>query len=74
MSFCVNVRLIKKILFASFMSRQRYSRLSEKEKKQIVQMRLENKWSVSELAEMFRVTKRRIYQLIDEAVNNDEEE
>lgn len=56
------------------MSRQRYSRLSEKEKKQIVQMRLENKWSVSELAEMFRVTKRRIYQLIDEAVNNDEEE
>ena len=74
MSFCVNVRLIKKILFAGFMSRQRYSRLSEKEKKQIVQMRLENKWSVSELAEMFRVTKRRIYQLIDEAVNNDEEE
>ena len=51
----------------SFMRQKRYSRLNQKEKKKIVEMYDSGDWKVPELSEMFRVTKRRIYQIVNEA-------
>jgi|TARA_R110002020_G_scaffold284778_1_gene500271 predicted DNA-binding protein YlxM (UPF0122 family) len=49
------------------MRQKRYSRLNQKEKKKIVEMYDSGDWKVPELSEMFRVTKRRIYQIVNEA-------
>ncbi len=49
------------------MRQKRYSRLNQKEKKKIVEMYDSGEWKVPELSEMFRVTKRRIYQIVNEA-------
>ena len=49
------------------MSRRRYNRISQKERKKITDMYNTGQWKVPELAEMFRVTTRRIYQIIGEA-------
>lgn len=51
------------------MRQKRYSRLNQKEKKKIVEMYDSGDWKVPELSEMFRVTKRRIYQIVNEAKN-----
>ena len=40
---------------------------NQKEKKKIVEMYDSGDWKVPELSEMFRVTKRRIYQIVNEA-------
>ena len=52
------------------MRQKRYSRLNQKEKKKIVEMFDSGDWKVPELSEMFRVTKRRIYQIVNEANEN----
>ena len=52
------------------MRQKRYSRLNQKEKKKIIEMFDSGDWKVPELSEMFRVTKRRIYQIVNEANEN----
>jgi len=47
------------------MSRRRYNRINEKEKEKILEMYNSGLWKVTELSEMFRVTTRRIYQIIE---------
>jgi len=49
------------------MRQKRYSRLNQKEKSKIIEMYDSGDWKVPELSEMFRVTKRRIYQIVNEA-------
>lgn len=56
------------------MVRRRYNRISQKERKKILEMYLSEQWNVLELAEMFRITSRRIYQIVGEAKNEYGEE
>jgi len=52
------------------MRQKRYSRLNQKEKKKIMEMFDSGEWKVTELSEMFRVTNRRIYQVVNETALN----
>tara|TARA_R110000824_G_scaffold41947_1_gene124194 strand:+ start:4276 stop:4443 length:168 start_codon:yes stop_codon:yes gene_type:complete len=54
------------------MSQRRYNRINEKEKIMIKEMYQSKEWKVPVLAEMFRVTTRRIYQIIGEAKIDEE--
>jgi hypothetical protein len=64
------------------MRQKRYSRINQKEKSKIIEMFNSGEWKVPELSEMFRVTTRRIYQIVNESnvklsmygENNDSEE
>tara|TARA_R100001163_G_C5058330_1_gene194928 strand:- start:141 stop:311 length:171 start_codon:yes stop_codon:yes gene_type:complete len=56
------------------MSRRRYNRINEKEKEKILEMYNSGSWKVTELSEMFRVTTRRIYQIIEASEVNAEEQ
>lgn len=64
------------------MRQKRYSRINQKEKNKIIEMFNSGEWKVPELSEMFRVTTRRIYQIVNESnvklsmygENNDSEE
>ena len=49
------------------MRQKRYSRLNQEEKGKIIEMFDSGDWKVSELSEMFRVTTRRIYQIINDS-------
>lgn len=49
------------------MRQKRYSRLNQKEKSKIIEMFDSGEWKVPELSEMFRVTTRRIYQIINDS-------
>lgn len=52
------------------MRQKRYSRLNQKEKQKIMEMFDSGEWKVTELSEMFRVTTRRIYQVVNESALN----
>jgi len=52
------------------MRQKRYSRLNQKEKQKIMEMFDSGEWKVTELSEMFRVTTRRIYQVVNETALN----